>query len=176
MQMEEGLDTGPILLQQAVPITQSTTAQQLHDILAPLGGRLVVAALDGLATGTLQPLPQPESGATYAKKLRREEGALDWLQSAAFLERQIRAFDPWPGAFFSHAGERIKVLEAAVESASAKAAPGTVLDARLAIACGEGVLRPRRLQRAGRDPQAADAFLRGYPIAAGTLFPCPATS
>ncbi len=176
MQMDEGLDTGPMLLQERVPIAPTTTAGMLHDRLAALGAHLVVAALDGIAQGRLAPQPQPESGATYAKKLRREEGALDWRQEAALLERAVRAFDPWPGAWLEQGGERIKVLAAEVAPCGAAAAPGTVLDARLAIACAKDALRPLRLQRPGRAPQALEAFLRGYPIAAGTRLPCPATS
>jgi methionyl-tRNA formyltransferase len=176
MAMDEGLDTGPILLTEATPIGPTTTARELHDRLAAMGARLVVAALDGVAAGRLAPKPQPASGATYAKKLRREEGALDWRRPAAALERAVRAFDPWPGAFFEHAGERIKVLAAEVSAVPPGAAPGAVLDGRLAIACGEGAFRPLRLQRAGRAAQDVDAFLRGFPIAAGTLLPCPATS
>jgi methionyl-tRNA formyltransferase len=176
MQMDEGLDTGPMLLKEAVPIGPSMTAQPLQDRLAALGARLILAALEGLAAGRLVPQPQPAAGVTYAKKLRREEAVLDWRRAAASLERQVRAFDPWPGAVFTYAGERIKVLAASVEPAAAGAAPGTVLDAALAIACGEGTLRLLRLQRPGRAPLAAEAFLRGYPIAAGTALPCPATS
>jgi methionyl-tRNA formyltransferase len=176
MQMDEGLDTGPMLLKEAVPIGSSMTAQQLQDRLAALGARLILPALDGLAAGRLVPEPQPAAGATYAKKLRREEAALDWRRAAESLERQVRAFDPWPGAFFTYADERIKVLAASVEPAAAGAAPGTVLDAALAIACGDGALRLLRLQRPGRAPLPAEAFLRGYPIAAGAALPCPATS
>ncbi len=126
--------------------------------------------------GRLAPRQQPEAGVTYAKKLRREEGALDWRRDAVALERAVRAFDPWPGAWFELAGERIKVLQAGLAEAVPGAAPGTVLDAGLAVACGTGALRLLRLQRAGRAPQAAEAFLRGHPIAAGTVLPCPATS
>ena len=176
MQMEEGLDTGPILTAERVPISAATTGQQLHDALAALGARLILAALDDVAAGRLVPQPQPAAGATYAKKLRREEGMLDWRQPAAELERRVRAFDPWPGAFFEHQGERIKVLAAALGRASADAAPGTVLDERVLVQCGEGALRPLVLQRPGRAAQPVDAFLRGYPIPAGTLLPCPVTS
>jgi methionyl-tRNA formyltransferase len=101
---------------------------------------------------------------------------LDWRQPAAALERAVRAFDPWPSAFFEHQGERIKVLASALARASADAAPGTVLDERVLIQCGEGALRLLVLQRPGRAAQPGDAFLRGYPIPAGTLLPCPATS
>jgi methionyl-tRNA formyltransferase len=176
MQMEEGLDTGPILLAQAMPIGPRDTAQSLHDRLAALGARLILRALDGLAAGTLAPRPQPPAGVTYAKKLRREEGALDWRRPARELERAVRAFYPWPGAWFEHERERIKVLAAELLPGAAAAPPGAVLDERLAIACGEAALRPLTLQRAGRAPQPVDAFLRGYAIPAGTRLPCPATS
>jgi methionyl-tRNA formyltransferase len=176
MKMDEGLDTGPILLAEATPIGPKTTARELHDRLAAMGARLIVAALAGVAAGRLSPKPQPATGASYAKKLRREEGALDWRRPAAALERAVRAFDPWPGAFFEHAGERIKVLAAEVVPAPTAAAPGTVLDGHLAIACAEDAFRPLRLQRAGRSAQDVDAFLRGYALAAGTILPCPATS
>jgi methionyl-tRNA formyltransferase len=176
MQMEEGLDTGPILLAEAVPIGLATRAQQLHDRLAELGARLVVRALDGVAQGRIAPRPQPTEGVTYAKKLRREEGALDWLRPAPELERAVRAFDPWPGAWFERGRERVRVLAAELAAAPPAAAPGTVLDDRLAVACGERALRPLVLQRAGRAPQDVDAFLRGYPLPRGTVLPCPATS
>jgi methionyl-tRNA formyltransferase len=176
MQMDEGLDTGPMLLREAVPIGPGTTAQQLHDTLAGLGARLILEALDGVAQGRLAAKPQPPAGATYAKKLRREEGALDWRRPAAQLERAVRAFDPWPGAWFEQGGERLKVLAAELALPRAGAAPGTVLDDRLAIQCGEGALRPLSVQRPGRAAQDVDAFLRGHVIAAGTVLPCPATS
>jgi len=176
MQMEEGLDTGPILLANAVPIGPATTAQQLHDRLAELGSGLVVSALDGVAQGRVAPRPQPAEGVTYAKKLRREEGALDWRRPAPELERAVRAFDPWPGAWFERGRERVRVLAAELADAPPAAASGTVLDDRLAIACGQGALRPLNLQRAGRAPQDVDAFLRGYPLPRGTVLPCPATS
>jgi methionyl-tRNA formyltransferase len=176
MQMDEGLDTGAMLLQQAVPIGADMTGQRLHDALAALGAQLILTALEGVAQGTLKSRPQPEAGVTYARKLRREEGALDWRRDALALERAVRAFDPWPGAWFEVIGERIKVLQASLAEAVPGAVPGTVLDARLAIACGAGALRLLRLQRAGRAPQAAEAFLRGHAIAAGTVLPCPATS
>ena len=176
MQMEEGLDTGPILLQQAMPIAPDMTAGGLSDALATLGARLILDALDGVAAGTLVGRPQPSEGVTYAAKLRREEAWLDWRRPALALERQVRAFDPWPGAYFAARSERIRVLSAEADAHPADAAPGTVLDERLAVACGEGVLRPLRLQRPGRSALDTAAFLRGFALAPGTLLPCPATS
>jgi methionyl-tRNA formyltransferase len=181
MQMEEGLDTGPILLQQAVPIAPDGTAAELSETLAALGARLIVDALDGVARGTLAARPQPQEGVTYARKIAREDGRLDWRLPAAVLGRRVRALDPWPGAFFEgprirDGGERIRVLAAVALPGSAPSAPGTVLDERLSISCGEGVLRPLRVQRAGRAAVEVSAFLRGHPIPAGTVLPCPATS
>jgi methionyl-tRNA formyltransferase len=175
MQMDEGLDTGPTLLTEVVPIGPHTTSRTLQDALAASGARLIVEALEGAVQGRLVARPQPGDGATYAKKLRREEAVLDWRQPAIELERAVRAFDPWPGAVFEERGERIKVLAAEVVAAP-PAPPGTVLDDRLAIACGADAFRPLRLQRAGRAAQEAGAFLRGHPIVAGTVLPCPVTS
>ncbi len=167
MQMDEGLDTGPMLLREPVAIGPRMTSRELHDELASLGARLIVEAL---AAPDLRPVPQPEDGVTYAKKIERHEGRLDWRRDAASLDRVVRALDAW----FEHAGERIKVQESAVESGGG-AAPGTVVDDRLGIACGEGILRPLRLQRAGRGAADLEAFLRGFTIPRGTLLPCPAT-
>jgi methionyl-tRNA formyltransferase len=176
MQMDEGLDTGPVLLAETVPIGPETTAAALYERLAALGARLIIAALEGRANGRLVPHPQPDVGATYAKKLRREEGRLDWRLSASALERRIRALNPAPGTWFALGEERIKVLAAECAEASSGAAPGTVLDASLRIACGDGALRPLVLQRAGKAPQPRESFLRGFSIAAGTVLPCPVTS
>lgn len=180
MQMDEGLDTGPILLQSRVPITAETTATMLHDSLAALGAQLIVPALDGIAAGTLTATPQPSEGASYAAKLERGEGNLDWTRPAVALERAVRALNPWPGTYLQHRGERIKVLSAAVVDGSAAAdretGPGVVLKGAgssisghaLTVACGEGALALVRLQRPGRAPVEAAEFLRGYPLTAGS--------
>ncbi len=168
MQMDEGLDTGPMLLSETVPIGPETTASSLHDALAELGARLIVPALEGRAAGTLVPVPQPAEGVTYARKLGRDEGRLDWSRPVAQLARAVRALNPAPGVWFEHAGERIKVLAAdAVEDANTLA-PGTVLDDALTVACGTGALRLTRLQRPGRGPMAAADLLRGYALPPGT--------
>jgi methionyl-tRNA formyltransferase len=176
MQMGRGLDTGGILLQRAVPITAATTAGALTEQLAALGGELAVAVLDRLAAGALTARPQPETGVTYATKLSRDEARLDWRGSAERLERQVRAFDPWPGAYFIVDGERIRVLSAKIDAHRGSEAPGTVLDARLTIACGKGALRPLRVQRAGRAAMDTEALLRGFALPPGTVLPCPATN
>ena len=167
MAMDEGLDTGPELLKETVPIGPSATAETLHDQLSVLGARLIVEALEGLATGQLTPTPQAEEGATYAAKLTRDEGRLDWNRPATELEHQVRAFSPWPGAWFTHGDDRLKVV--AAELAPGSGAPGSVIDDQLTIACGAGALRLLNVQREGRAPMTAAAFLRGYPIARGTV-------
>jgi methionyl-tRNA formyltransferase len=175
MRMDEGLDTGPMLLAERTPISAADTAQSVHDRLAELGARLIVSTLDGLVARTLEPVPQSAEGATYAHKLGREEGALDWRRPAAELERKVRAFHPWPGTWFDGQGERIKVLAAGL--ALAGGAPGTLSvgrDGFPVVACGIGGLRLLKLQRAGKSAQSADAFLRGFALPAGTVLAPPA--
>ncbi len=176
MRMDEGLDTGLVLLTERLTIPARMGAAALYDELAALGARLIVAALAAAAEGKLIAKPQPPDGVTYARKLRREEGALDWRRPAIELERAVRAFEIFPGTHFTHDGERIRVLAAEIAAGSSGAPPGTVLDETLRIACGDGALRPTRLQRAGRAALRTEEFLRGYPIARGTVLPCPATS
>ncbi len=171
MKMDAGLDTGPIVLAGAVRVTRASTAASLHDRLAKLGAELIVEALAGLADGTLTPTPQPEFGVSYAPRLARRDGRLDWRQQAAALERQVRAFYPWPGAWFETDGIRIKVLRAAVVRRRSRALPGTVLDDTLTVACGEGALRISQVQREGRDAMQAGDFLRGFDLPAGTVLP-----
>ncbi len=171
MQMDEGLDSGPILLQQRVPIGPETTAAALHDQLAAIGARLLVEALDGLAAGTLAARPQDERKACYADKLTRAEGRLDWRRPAADLARRVRALTPWPGAFAQlPGGRRLKVLRAeVVDRATAK--PGELLDQAMTVACGTGALRLAEVQKAGKAPVAGAAFLRGARLAPGTVLP-----
>ncbi|MGB0625480.1 MAG: methionyl-tRNA formyltransferase [Alphaproteobacteria bacterium] len=167
MQMDAGLDTGPELLREAVPITAETNAGMLRDTLAELGGRLIVEALRGVADGRLTPVPQPDTGDTYAAKIERGDERIVWSLDAASLDRHVRAFAPWPGAWFEHDGERIKVL--AATPAEADGARGTVLDDALTVACGDGALRLLKVQRAGKGAMDAADFLRGRPIAPGTV-------
>ncbi|WP_428486259.1 methionyl-tRNA formyltransferase [Rhodopila sp.] len=166
MQMEAGLDSGPMLLSRSVPITDRTTAAALHDTLASIGAELILEALSSAP----QPQPQPDDGASYAAKLGREDGRVDWTQPAEAIDRQVRAFDPWPGTFTMLDGVALKVLAArlAVRRADEAAAPGTVLDTALTIACGTGAIRLTRVQLPGRGPLDAAAFLRGHPVAPGT--------
>ncbi len=163
MQMEAGLDTGPMLLAEAVPLTVTTTTTELHDALAALGARLILHALDEQPL----PTPQPADGATYAPKLGRDDAPLDWSETAETLDRRVRALNPWPGTRTTLRGEVLKIVAAVPEPGSGL--PGTLLDDRLAVACGQGVLRLRRLQRPGRAAMDAAAFLRGTAIPAGTV-------
>ena len=170
MQMDVGLDTGGMLLSRSVPITAETTGQSLHDALSELGAELIVPAVAALAQGALTGTPQPEEGVTYAKKLERDEGRLDFHRPAVELERLVRAFDPWPGAFFEHEGTRIKVLAAeAFDIGPISNLPGTVLDPELTISCADGAFRPTRVQRPGKGPMEVQAFLRGFQIPPGTV-------
>lgn len=169
MQMDEGLDTGPVLLEEPVQILHRATAHDLHDELAHLGARLIVEALDGRATGSIRPKPQPENGVTYAEKLRKSEGRIDWSQDAATIDRQIRALTPWPGCFFEHGDERVKLLRALPGIPERNAKPGTLLDDDGLVACGTGAIRLQRVQRPGRGPVSGQDFLRGLRLSAGTV-------
>lgn len=167
MQMDEGLDTGDILLEHVLPITVSDTAASLHDALAELGARAIVEALTRLENGTLSRRPQPEAGVTYAAKLEKSEAALDFSLPAAVLARRIRAFDPVPGATMTLQGleQPVKVWSATVLEARSDAAPGTLLRATpegLDVATGDGVLRVLALQKAGGKRQPVAAFVQGW--------------
>ncbi|MEO1225609.1 MAG: methionyl-tRNA formyltransferase [Pseudomonadota bacterium] len=167
MAMDEGLDTGPMVVREALPITDDVTAGDLHDALAALGARLILPALDALATGRITPRAQPDTGATYAAKITKQDGVIDW-QDADTVLRQVRALNPWPGVTFQASGQPIKVLAAERAEGSAGAPAGTVLDSRLAVACGSGAVRLTKLQRPGKAPVDVDAFLRGFPLPEGT--------
>lgn len=162
MQMDQGLDTGPILLTEAMTIGPTDTTATLHDRLAALGARLILRALAEMPT----PRPQPEP-ATYASKLSRADARIDWAAPADAIERRVRAFTPWPGTETRLEGETLKILT--VEPAEGSGEPGTVLDGRLTVACGRGALRPISVQRAGRPAMSAEAFLRGYNVRPGTI-------
>jgi methionyl-tRNA formyltransferase len=169
MQMDVGLDTGPMLMTERTPITSNTTGGDLHDALSNIGARLIVPTLAGLDTGALKPVIQPGDGVTYANKLARADGLLDWRRPAVDLERTIRALSPQPRAWFHFEAATIKTGAASVEAATGAA--GTVLDDRLLIACGEGALRLTMVQRPGKAMTDADAFLRGFSIPKGAILP-----
>jgi methionyl-tRNA formyltransferase len=163
MRMEAGLDTGPVLLREAVAIGARDTAGSLAERLAAVGARLVVEALARL--DALAAAPQPEAGVTYAAKIDKAEARVDWRRPAAEVDRLIRGLSPVPGAWCEIGGERVKLLLS--ELADGEGAPGEVLDGRLRVACGEGAVRLLRLQRAGGGAVEAEAFLRGRPVPAG---------
>ena len=170
MRMDVGLDTGPVLMTEKVAITGETTGASLHDALSELGARLITPALAGALYGSLLEIPQPEDGVTYAAKLSREDGHLNWTLPAVELERVIRALDPWPGAWCLVGGDRLKVLAAEVmDLGRLNNDPGTVLDPALTVACGDGALRLTRVQKSGKGPMPTDAYLRGNPVPPGTV-------
>jgi methionyl-tRNA formyltransferase len=170
MQMDEGLDTGPMLLSESVRLTPATTATSLHDTLAEIGTRLILRALDESPPAT----PQPADGATYAPKLTREDGRIDWTLEATTLDRRVRALNPWPGTFAMLDGQVLKILAATPKpSTNTTAQPGTVVDENLSVACGNGILRPTMVQLPGRPAMPADAFLRGHRVPPGTRLASP---
>ena len=166
MRMEAGLDTGPVYRRREIPIGAEMTAGELHDALAALGAAPLFEALGDVQAGVV-PEPQLEEGVTYAKKIDKAEARIDWLRPAAEVDRQIRGLSPFPGAWFELRGERIKALRSRVAAGSDE--QGTALDDRLTIACADGAVALTELQRAGKGAMAADALLRGFPIARGEV-------
>jgi methionyl-tRNA formyltransferase len=162
MQLDVGLDTGPVLLERRRPIGIHDTAGEVHDALAELGAAALLEAIDAYATGSLLPRPQPVDGVTYAEKIDKSEAPIDWSESAVSIDRRVRAFNPWPVAETGFAGETLRVLRARVASSTdSHGPPGTLLgiaDDGLRVACGEGVLAVRELQRAGKRPVSARDF------------------
>lgn len=167
MRMEEGLDTGPVLLAERTSIGRKTYGQ-LHDELARLGADLMTRTLAALERGSITEQPQSKDGATYAKKIGKEETHIDWTKSAAETDCLIRALSPFPGAWSEVKGERMKILNC--EPASGNAAPGESLDDVLTVACGVGALRLTHLQRPGKSVMEAQELLRGFAVPRGTRF------
>jgi len=169
MQMDAGLDTGPVLLEEATAISERETAGTLHQRLARLGGQCIVRALEQIDAGCARPVPQPTEGVTYAAKLEKDEARIDWARTAVEVDRQVRAFNPFPGAFTRNGGETIKVW-AARPVAGAGSAPGTVEEAgaqRIVVACGTGALALEELQRAGGRRLPVRDFQRGAGLERG---------
>jgi len=172
MRMDEGLDTGPVYLMQAIPITSNDTGGSLHDKLAQLGAHTIGRALADIMSGKLQPHPQPAEGATYAHKITREQARIQWTRPAYEIERAIRAFNPFPGAF-SHIDQQLIKVWAAQTDAASPDQPGSVIavsGAGIVVACGSGALRLTELQRQGGKRLPAGEFLRGFPIHPGQHF------
>ena len=170
MRMTEGLDEGPVLASETVRIDALETAGTLHDRLAPIGARLMAATLAAVKRGEARETPQAEDGVTYAKKIRPKEARIDWSQPAEAVDRRIRGLSPFPGAWFVVPGDRgpvrVKALLSRVEDAHGPA--GESLDDALLIGCGDGAVRLLRVQREGRGVQAAEDFLRGFALPAGS--------
>jgi methionyl-tRNA formyltransferase len=172
MQMDSGLDTGAVLLREAVPIRDEDTAGSLHDRLAELGARLIVQALDALESGTLKAVPQPHEGATYAEKIDKSEARIRWRDPAEAVWRRIRAFNPSPGAAVRIRGVELKLWQA-TPAPDAGGSPGEVLRVSsdgVQIACGQGSIRVAEFQRAGAKRLLAQEFLRGFPLLPGEHF------
>ena len=169
MQLDEGLDTGPVLLERRRPIGLHDTAGDLHDALSELGAAALLEAIDGLITGELLPRAQPGEGVTYAAKIEKSEAHIEWSAPAVQIDRRIRAFNPWPVAQTQLGGEGLRLLRSSVADALAReAAPGTVLglaEDGLRVACGEGVLAVSELQRAGKRPVSARDFANAARLA-----------
>ncbi|MWB79393.1 methionyl-tRNA formyltransferase [Pseudooceanicola sp. 216_PA32_1] len=165
MQMEAGLDTGPVLMKAATMIGDEETTADLHDRLSEMGAGLIVEALNQMPD--LTPEPQPEAGVTYAQKIDKAEARIDWTRPAEEVDRQIRGLSPFPGAWTEVEGQRIKLLASRLAEGAGQ--PGEVLDDALRVACGRGAVEILRLQRAGKGPQEREQFLRGMALPAGTM-------
>ena len=180
MQMDPGMDTGPVLLVRSLRIASDETAETLHDRLAGLGAEAIGTALDAVEQGTARAVPQPAEGVTYAPRITKADGAIDWTRPAVEIERQVRAFYPWPGTSTQWDGRDLKVLPPVAALAGTPGnAPGTVLEAGadgVDVACGVGVLRLGRLQVAGKKALDVAAFLAGHPLAPGIVLGARASS
>lgn len=163
MKMDVGLDTGDVAMAERLPITDAMTASDLHDALAPLGADLMIRAMGGLSRGGLQLARQSEQGVTYAAKIDKLEARIDWTRSAREVLRHIHGLSPFPGAWFeiSIEGEPVRIKVLRCELAKGSGSPGDLLDDHMTIACGDGAIRILELQRAGKPPMKADAFLNG---------------
>jgi len=172
MRITEGLDEGPVCLMEREPIGPDMTAGELHDTLSELGAGMIVEALAGLESGTLQCLAQDDANATYAAKIKNADTRIDWSLAAKVVHNHIRGLAPYPSAWFEidlgGKRERVKVLDSKITEGNAPA--GTLCDDELTVACGEGAVRLTKVQRAGRKPMSADSFLRGIDLPAGTVF------
>jgi methionyl-tRNA formyltransferase len=172
MRMDAGLDTGPMLLERVTPIAVSDTAAALHDRLAAMGAEALLTALDGILDGSIAARPQPGQGVTYAAKIRKDDASIDWSKTAAELDRQVRAFNPWPVAETRCNGQQLRVWEANLAHASSTAAPGTVVATGadgIQVATGSGILNLTRVQLAGRKAVSAAQFLNAHHLD-GTVF------
>ena len=165
MRMEAALDTGPMLAARSLAIAGDDTSKTLHDALAALGAQLIGETLPALAQGALLETVQPAEGVSYAEKISKSEAQIDWRENALQVSRRVHAFNPWPVAQTRFNGQQLRIWEAQAQDGAAQASPGTVLTATQAgidVACGDGILRIRRLQLPGRKPLAAHEFIQGH--------------
>jgi methionyl-tRNA formyltransferase len=165
MKMDEGLDTGAMAMAERMPTGADMTAGELHDALSRLGADLMLQVLAAAERGSLVLTPQPQAGVTYAEKIFKSETRIDWSKSWKQVHDHIRGMSPFPGTWFEVGGTRVKVLRSTKSEGSG--VPGTALDDKLTIACGDGAVRLVQVQRAGRQPMSAEEFLRGTPVKAG---------
>jgi methionyl-tRNA formyltransferase len=171
MKMDAGLDTGPMLLKAAIPIAPNETAQTLHDKLAQLGATLLMAALPPYLSGELQPQQQPEAGVTIAPQIKKEEGEIDWTQSAVSIERLVRAFTPWPGTYTTFRGKQLKIHAGEYAEGHLKAGQVYEFDGEIGIGTGDGVFLPTEVQLAGKNRTDIESFVNGYNDFIGTKLP-----
>lgn len=167
IQMDEGLDTGDILMKEYIELSERITLAELHDIASHKGADLLLKVLDNI--DILVPEPQSTEGIVYAKKLNKSEGLIDWNHNAFKIDCQIRGMNPWPGAYFLHNGNIIKILDSKPLRASSQSAPGTVIDDSLKIACKDSILEIHKLQKDGKAAMNVTEFLRGYKITKGEI-------
>jgi methionyl-tRNA formyltransferase len=165
MQMDEGLDTGDIILQEKISLPPRISLSELHDTCANIGASLLIKTLDNI--DNLQRIKQSERGLIYAPKLTKEEGIINWNDSAYAIDCKVRGMTPWPGVFFTHNNNIIKVLATEYSEERHNYAPGLVLDNHMTVACGNGLLKIIKLQKAGKALVSSEEFLRGYKISAG---------
>jgi methionyl-tRNA formyltransferase len=171
MKMDAGLDTGPMLLKEAITIEPDETGQSLHDKLAQLGAKLLIEVLPAYLSGALQPQPQSEAGITVAPQIKKEEGEIDWTQDAASIERLVRAFTPWPGTYTTFRGKQLKIHAGDYTPGHLDVGLVGVLDSNIAIGTGDGVFLPTDVQLAGKNRMDIESFVNGYSDFIGTILP-----
>ncbi len=169
MQMDEGMDTGDVLLKKELAISPQMTAKELHDSCANIGAELIIHTLEMIGKGTATPVKQSAEGILHAAKVTRADEKINWSDAAYKIHCQIRAFSPRPAAYFTYNGEVVKIISAEFNETHHSYLPGTVVDEKLTVACGSGLLMPTLIQREGRKMIYTDAFLRGFPIPPGAI-------
>ena len=167
MQMDKGLDTGDMLLTESLPISNDMNAQELHDKLSDIGADLLIDTLKQISENKTNPIKQDDSIATYAKKLKKEEGKINWDETAQIIKQKILGLNPWPGTYFNYNSEIIKIISADIIENKENYESGTIIDDMLTIACSEDAISPKIIQRQGKKPMDVESFLRGYNIPKG---------